>query len=203
MKTTKLIIATLLLVAALYGVVAAQSPSQTGTRESVARRCERAEDVAVRFYYNPVINQPNLSPGPLIFLPVSSQDPRVNTRPAWILYVTHPDLRSVLGVLTQSNLEWKESSAVIRLVVDPFDLPQGHHDSMEVAISCPAGSATAEVDAEHACGLLSSVSESLSSPKAREACLFTRGQFLAHQRREVSRMAISLVNWPGGRVAGP
>src|SRR5271157_2699905 len=165
MKTIKFIIA-LLLAASLYGVIRAQPAPQTGGHESVLERCERAEDVAVRFYYNPTINQPNLSPSPIIFLPVSSQDPRLDMRPAWILYVTHADLRSVLGVLGQSNFEWKESSVPTRLVVDPFDLPKDHHDSMQVGVSCPTGSATAEVDAKRVCDLLSNVSRSLSSPKA-------------------------------------
>jgi hypothetical protein len=159
----------------VYGVLRAQPASQTGGRESFLERCERAEDVAVRFYYNPMINQPNLSPSPLIFLPVSSQDPRLDTRPAWILYVVHTDLRSVLGVLGQSNLVWNESSVPTRLVVDPFDLPKDHHDSMQVALSAPTGSATAEVETKQVCDLLSNVSKSLSSPKAREAMVFYMG----------------------------
>lgn len=175
MRTTKFIITTLLLATALYGVLGAQPASQTGTHGSVLERCERAEDVAVRLYYNPMINQPNLSPGPLIFLPVSSQDPRLDTRPAWILYVTHQDLRSVLSVLAEASLEWKESNVPIRLVVDPFDLPQRHHDSMQVAVSCPTGSATAEIEAKQVCGLLSNVSKSLGSPQARDAVTFYAG----------------------------
>ena len=175
MKTTNLIIATLMLAVTVYGVLRAQSTSETGTRDSFVRGCERAEDVAVRFYYNPMINQPNLTPGPLIFLPVSSQDPRLDTRPAWILYVTHPVLRRVLGVLIQSNVEWKGSSASIRLVVDPFDLPHAHHDSMELAVSCPSGSAKAEIDAKQVCGLLSKVSKTMTSPQARDALTFYEG----------------------------
>lgn len=172
----KFLIPALLVAAAAYSAVPAQPKSQKGTHESsVVESCERAEDVAVRFYYNPMINQPNLSPGPLIFLPVSSQDPRLDTRPAWILYVTHAELRSVLDVLNRSNLEWKESNVPTRLVVDPFDLPPGHHDSMQVAITCPTGSATAEVEAKQACGLLSEVARSLSRPKAREAMSFYAG----------------------------
>lgn len=174
MKTTKFIITILLLATALYGALGAEPASQTGTG-SVLERCERAEDVALRFYYNPMINQPNLSPGPLIFLPVSSQDPRLDTRPAWILYVTHQDLRSVLSVLAEASLEWKESNVPIRLVVDAFDLPQRHHDSMQVAVSCPTGSATAEIEAKQVCRLLSNISNSLNSPKAREALSFYAG----------------------------
>ena len=142
---------------------------QRATQESVLVRCEQADDVVVRFYYSPMINEPNLSPGPMILLPVSSQDSRVNTRPGWSMYLTLPQLRSVLRVLAQSNLEWKESSAPTRLVVDPFDLPLGHHDSMQVAISYPSGSASAEVQASKVCPLLSEVYRTLSDPKAREA----------------------------------
>jgi hypothetical protein len=172
MKATKFIITMSLLAAATYAGICARSPPQSETRQSVVERSKTQADVAVRLYYNPMINQPDLSPGPLILLPVSSQDPRLDTRPAWILYVTHMELRSVLGVLAQSNLEWKESSVSTRLVVDPFDLPGGHHDSMQVAVGYPTGSATAEVEAKQVCGLLSNVSESLSSPKAREAVSF-------------------------------
>jgi hypothetical protein len=171
----KFIIAVCLAAVATYAGLRAQSPPQSETRQSVAERCKRHEDVAVRLYYNPMINQPSVSPGPLIFLPVSSQDPRLDTRPAWILYVTHTELRRVLGVLAQSNLEWKESSVSTQLVVDPFKLPGGHHDSMQVAVSCPTGSATAEVEAKRVCGLLSNVSGSLSSPKARETVSFYAG----------------------------
>lgn len=172
MNKPKFLVPALLVAGTVYGAVHAQPKSQTGTRKSVVEGCGRADDVAVRFYYNPMINQPNVSPGPLIFLPVSSQDPRLDTRPAWILYVTHPELRSVLGLLNRSNLEWKESSVPTPLVVDPFDLPPGHHDSMQVAVSCPAGSAIAEVEAKQACGLLSGLARSLSSPKARQAMSF-------------------------------
>lgn len=175
MNKAKFLIPALLVAAAVYGAACAQPNSQKGTHESIVESCERAEDAAVRFYYNPMINQPNLSPGPLIFLPVSSQDPRLDTRPAWILYVTHRELRSVLEVLNRLNLEWKESSVPARLVVDAFDLPPGHHDSMQMAITCTTGSATAEVEAKQACGLLSQVARSLSNPKAREAMSFYAG----------------------------
>jgi hypothetical protein len=108
-------------------------------------------------------------------LPVSSQDPLVGTKSGWLLRVTLSDLRNMLRTLVQSNLEWKESDSPKQLVVEPFGLPQPHHDSMQVAVSCPTGSATAEVGAKQACDLLSNVSKSLSSPKAREAMSFYMG----------------------------
>jgi len=169
MNKPKFLIPVLLLAAVAYGVVHGQPKPQTGTRGSVLERCEQADDVAVRFYYNPMVNEPNFAPGPVIFLPVSSQDPRLGTRPGWSLYITLAELRGVLRVLSQSNLEWKESSSPMRLVVDPFDLPAGHHDSMQIAISCPSGSATAEVEARKVCPLLSEVYGSQGNPKAREA----------------------------------
>ncbi|MFZ0233757.1 MAG: hypothetical protein WA211_02905 [Candidatus Acidiferrales bacterium] len=169
MNRPKFLIRALLLAVVAHGVVHGQPSPRIGTRESVLERCEQADDVAVRFYYNPMINEPNLAPGPVIFLPVSTQDPRLGTRPGWSLYITLAELRGVLRVLAQSNLEWKESSSPMRLVVDPFDLPAGHHDSMQVAISCPSGSATSEVEAKKVCPLLSEVYSSLGNPKAREA----------------------------------
>lgn len=175
----------LALVLAIVGCGCTQPNSQglqTGTHESVFERCLRADDVVVRLYYNPMVNEPNLSPGPVIFLPVSSQDSRLNTRPGWSFYVALPELRGVLRVLAQSNLEWSESSAPMRLVVDPFDLPPGHHDSMQVAISCPNGSATAEVSERKVCPLLSDVYRSLSDAKAREA--------LAHWTGSVSCVVV-------------
>ena len=48
----------------------------------------------IRFWYLPPDN--DLTPGPLIFLPVSSQDPRLDTRPAWVLYVSLSDLHNVV-----------------------------------------------------------------------------------------------------------
>jgi hypothetical protein len=175
MNKPKSLIPMLVLSAAVCGVLRAQAAPQTGGRESVLERCERAEDVAVRFYYNPMINQPNVSPGPLIVLPVSTQDPQVGTKSGWLLRVTLSDLRDVLRTLGQSKLDWKDSDSPKQLVVEPFGLPQPHHHTMEVAVSSPAGSATAEVDAKQACGLLSDVSKSLSSSKARNAVSFYAG----------------------------
>ena len=126
----------------------------------------------MRFYYNPTINEPSLSPGPLVVLPVSSQDPQVDTKSGWLLRITLSDLRGVLRTLIQSNREWKDSESPRQLVVRGFDLPNPHHQSMEVAISCSAGSTAAEVETKQVCDLLSNVSESLSSPKAREAMSF-------------------------------
>jgi hypothetical protein len=159
----------LFLAAAAYGVLRAQTQTPTEAHESVLERCQRADDVTLRFYYNPTINEPNFSPGPVIFLPVSSQDPRLGTRPGWSLYITLADLRDVLHVLADSHPEWKESDSPKQLVVDPFALPQPHHTSMEVAVSCPTGSATAQVDARRICTLLSQVYGALNNAKARQA----------------------------------
>jgi hypothetical protein len=175
MKRTKPIIAVCLLAVAVYAGVRAQSANQTGPRGSVVERCGLADDVVVRFYYNPMINEPNVSPGPLIILPVSSQDPQAGTKSGWLLRITLSDLRSVLQTLVQSNLEWTDSESPRQLVVRGFDLPHPHHDSMEVAVSCPAGSAKAEVEAKQVCGLLSNVSKSMSNPQARDAVTFYGG----------------------------
>ena len=122
-----------------------------------------------------MINEPNLSPGPLILLPVSSQDPQVGTKSGWLLRVTLSNLRSVLRTLVQSNLKWTDSESPRQLVVPGFNLPRPHHDSMEVAVSCPAGSAKAEVEAKQVCGLLSNVTKSLSSPQSHDAVTFCAG----------------------------
>lgn len=175
MKKTKFTFAVLLLAAAVCGCRRTQRAPQSGTHGSVVERCELAEDVAVRFYYNPMIHEPNVSPGPLIVLPVSSQDTQVGTKSGWLLRITLSDLRNMLRTLVQSNLEWKDSDSPKQLVVEPFGLPQPHHHSMEVAVSCPTESATAEVEAKQVCGLLSDVSKSLSSPKARDAVSFYAG----------------------------
>jgi hypothetical protein len=200
MKERRFIIPAVLLAAMVYGVVSARPALQTGTHRSVVEQCGLAEDVVVRFYYNPMINQPNLSPGPLIVLPVSSQDPQVGTKSGWLLRITLADLHSMLRTLVQSNLECKESDSPKQLVVEPFGLPQPHHDSMQVAVSCPTGSATAEVEARQVCRLLSNVSKSLSSPTAREAVSFygrtvscssaVRGGSHGGNSRSVRRMAV-------------
>lgn len=149
-------------------------PADEGGRPpSFMERSVKDEDIVVRFYYNPLVDEPmNISPGPLILMPVSSQDPRLDTRQAWILYVTLPELRNVLRVLSQANLEWRESKAPKQLVVDPFDLPQPHHDSMEVAVTSRWESAIADTEAKRVCGLLSDLSNAVSSTKTRDSLAF-------------------------------
>ena len=88
----------LLAVALLSTYVRAEGSGKAD--QSVRQHCEVAEDVAIRFWYLPPDN--DLTPGPLIFLPVSSQDPRLDTRPAWVLYVSLSDLHNVVRVLDQS-----------------------------------------------------------------------------------------------------
>ena len=117
----------------LVGCRQKPTPRSDPKPDSFLSRAIRAEDVVVRFYYEPMVNEPtNTSPGPLILMPVSSQDPRLGTRPAWILYVTLADLRRVLQVLDTTPLSWKESPNPKQLVVSGFELPHPHHDSMEV-----------------------------------------------------------------------
>lgn len=189
MNKSKFVIPVLLLAAAAYSVVRAQPRTQPGAHQSVLKRYLRTDDVALRFYYNPMVNEPNLSPGPVIFLPVSSQDPRLGTRPGWSLYITLADLRNVLEVLVNSHLAWKESDSPRQLVVDPFALPQPHHTSMEVAVSCPTGSAAAEVDAPRVCPLLSEVYGALANPRARQAFAHWTGSVdcvVVRPRREPS-----------------
>jgi hypothetical protein len=135
--------------------------------QSVLQRGETADDVTVRFYYNP--GPDDISPGPLILLPASSQDPRLGTRPGWILYLTLSDLRSVLRVLERSELKWKESGAAKQLVVDPFQLPHLDRGTMEISVSYPRGSATAELELKQACPLLSDVYNSVSDSKSRSS----------------------------------
>lgn len=144
-------------------------------RSSFLQRSMKAEDVVVRFYYEPSTDEPpNISPGPLILMPVSSQDPRLGTRPAWILYVTLVDLRRGLQVLGKTPLLWKGSARPKQLVVDPFDLPNPHHSSMEIAVTTSDESATAELEANHVCKLLSDLSDAVTSVKARDGIAFYR-----------------------------
>jgi len=149
------------------------APTQGTTDQSVVQRCEVAEDVAIRFWHLPP--DTDSAPGPLILLPASSQDPRLDTRPAWVLYVSLSDLHRVVRILAQTHLEWKESNAPKQLVVDPLQLPQLDRQAIEIAMSYPSGSATAELKTEQICPLLSSVYGSLVSPKARESMAFWTG----------------------------
>ena len=149
------------------------APTQGTTDHSVVQRCEVAEDVAIRFWYLPPGT--DSTPGPLILLPASSQDPRLDTRPAWVLYASLSDLHRIARILGQSHLEWKESDAPRQLLVDPLQLPQLDRQTMEIAMSFPSGSATAELKTERICPLLSSVYGSLVSPKARESMAFWTG----------------------------
>jgi hypothetical protein len=169
---SKLIAASLVLILASLPCCQ-HEPKQRTADQSVVEHCETAEDIAVRFWYLP----PNTdsTPGPLILLPASSQDPRLDTRPAWVLYVSLSDLHSVVRVLAQSRLEWRESSAAKQLVVDPFQLPRLDRQTMEIAMSYPNRSAKTELKAERICPLLSRAYGALVSPKARETMAFWTG----------------------------
>jgi hypothetical protein len=150
---------------------------QASTQQRLIEKCEGDEDVAVRLYYDP------FRPGdklywprpPLIFLPVSSRDPRLNTRPAWILYVTFPQLRRVLHVLENPKFSWEESDIPRKLVVDPFDLPKTHLESMEVAVACSHGSAVTRVESQNICSFLSDISGVLDNKVARDNFSFYMG----------------------------
>jgi hypothetical protein len=135
--------------------------------QSVLRGCQAAEDAGVRFWYDPPDQDSALTP--LVLLPTSSQDPRLDSRPAWILYLSHSDLRSVFRVLAEANLKWTEFDAPQRLVVDPFQLPHISHQVMQIAISYPGGSATAEINSARIHPLMDSVYCAVSSSKARDS----------------------------------
>jgi hypothetical protein len=135
--------------------------------QSVLNRCESEDDVAIRLWYLP--SDSNSTQGPLILLPTSSQDPRLDTRPAWILYVSLGEIHNVVRVLAQSNLRWKESSIPRKLVVDPLQLPHLGPHTMEIAVSYPTGSAIAEVTGDRVQPLIFKAYCALSSPKARES----------------------------------
>jgi len=69
-------------------------------------------------------------------------------------------------------MPWKEIPSQIKVLVAPFELPQPHHNFMQIALSCPAGSATTEVQSQDVCPLMLEVENSLPSPKARDAFRF-------------------------------
>ena len=151
-----------------------QLAAQSSSPRSFLDRSMKDEDVVVRFYYNPLVNGEGTAHSPLIFMPVSSQDPRLGTRISWILYLTIVDLRRVLHVLHVPQFLWKEAPIRKQLAVDPFDLPEPHHDSMEIAVTSSQGSATAELDANRVCDLFSEISNAVTNVKARNSLIFYR-----------------------------
>lgn len=160
---------------AVFGCRQKPIPRDDTNPDSFLLHALKAEDVVVRFYYEPMVNEPtNISPGPLILMPVSSQDPRLGTKPAWIVFVTLTDLRRVLQVLAQAPLSWKESPSPRQLVVEPFALPNPHHDSMEVAVTTSNESATAELKASRVCNMLADLSNAITNMKARDGITFYR-----------------------------
>jgi hypothetical protein len=136
---------------------------------------QETKDVGVRLWYLP----PNtdLTPGPLIFLPVSSQDPRLDTKDSWILYVSFSDIHNVLQVLAKSNLEWRESREPIQLIVDYLNLPRLDGHSMDIAVSSPNGSATAKIAHDRVQSLISRLYCGLTSSRARESLAIWSGTF--------------------------
>lgn len=138
----------------------------------MATRCIKAEDVGVRLYYDPLIKGEKTVHGPCIFLPVSSQDPRLGQRPAWVLYVTLSDLRKELALLAEQQFSWTDSPNPKQLIVDAFDLKLPPHGGMEIVVTCPEGSAVTEVESRKICGLLSDMSKVLRNAKARDSLAF-------------------------------
>lgn len=148
--------------------------SAYNNKSEVATACSTQADVSIRLYYNPMAQGEGKAHSPCIFLPVSMEDPRLGTRSAWILYDELNDIQSVLRILSRQQLDWHESPARMRLVVEPFDLPQPQHTSMEVAVACPRGSAVAQVKKEQICPLLSEISKVLVNSTAKESFDFYR-----------------------------
>jgi hypothetical protein len=185
-----------LLVSAILAACS-HSPSRGTAEQSVVQGGLVAGDIAVRFWYLPVDD--NFSPGPIILLPVSSQDPRLDTRPGWILYLSLSDMHNVIRILLQSHLQWAESAASEQLVVDPLQLPTFDHQTMQIAISYPNVSAEAKIKTERICPLVSDVYGVLKSPKARESMAFWAGSINCIMK---SDQASSPTN-SGGRVAHP
>jgi hypothetical protein len=149
-----------------------QSPNTQHTTDSLVRRAVDDEDVVVRFYYNPLLHGQGTAHAPLVLMAASSQDPRLGTRSAWILYVSLGDLRRALSFLTSAEIRWKESAERQKLVVEALELPQPHHDSMQIAITSSLGSATAEIDSAKVCYILSGISDAVTNVKARDSLVF-------------------------------
>lgn len=59
-----------------------------------------------------------------------------------------------------------------QLVVDASDLPEPHHDSMEVAVTSSLGAAIAEIEAKQVCDLLSEISNAVSDTKTPDSLGF-------------------------------
>jgi hypothetical protein len=173
MKNRKCVARLMLLALSSLSACGTRQLPQGSAPQTVLELCEVAEDVGVRFWYLPP--NTNASPGPLIFLPVSSQDPRLDSRLAWVLYVSASDLHKVVRVLERSRLEWNESNISKQLIVDPLQLPRIDRHTMEIAVTYINGSATSEPKAERICPLLSNVYAALGSSKAREAMAFWTG----------------------------
>jgi hypothetical protein len=142
------------------------APVSATADQSVLSHSQSDCDVAIRFWALPP--NPDTIQGPLVLLPVSSQDPRLDTKPAWTLYVRLSDLHSVARALADSKLQWKESNQPQKMIVDPLQLPHLHRDTMQIAISYPAGSAEAEVTGDGVQLVLSKAYCALESQKARE-----------------------------------
>jgi hypothetical protein len=143
--------------------------SGRGSKIETPQTCATEPDVSIRLYYNPMVKGEGTAHSPCIFLPVSVEDPRLGTRPAWILYDSLSDVQAVLKLLSNQHFDWMESPDRAKLVVEPFELPQPQHTSMQIAVGCPHRSATTQVRQEQICALLSDISKLLENPKAKQS----------------------------------
>lgn len=140
--------------------------------ETLVGLCSQDEDIGIRLYYNPMMDGIGTAHSPMILFPASSQDPRLGTRSDWILYVTLADLRKVLHLLSQTDLSWEESASQKQIVVEAMDLPEPHHNSMQILVNCTCGSAVAELQARQVCSFLHQASRELTGPKALNSMIF-------------------------------
>lgn len=157
-----------LMVAGFSDLTSTQQSSRDNSRQPDFTQWEKAQDIGVRFWYVPTDS--DSTQGPLIFLPVSSQDPRLDTRPAWVLYVSLTDMHKLLETLAQSQLKWKESAIPQKLIVDPLSLPKLDGRAMEIEVAQPSISTIARVDYPRVGRpLMARVYCGLTSTKARES----------------------------------
>lgn len=133
----------------------------------------KADDVAVRFYYSPIVNGSGKYHAPIVVLPVSTQDPRLGTRPELSLYVTLTDLRLIINALSNSQLHWRQSPHPTLLLVHPSQLPP-QHLSMEIVVTTPEQSTTAEVEPGKICVVLEKVVNAPLDAQARDILAFYR-----------------------------
>jgi hypothetical protein len=174
-RTRSLLLLVVTAVAGVIGLnVAAWAWAQGAQTAPMPSACSTEPDVAIRLYYNPLVQGEGKAHSPCILLPVSAEDPRLGMRPAWILYDLHADIRAVVSLLSRQQLQWNVTPTRMKLVVEPFDLPGPQHNSMQIAVTCPLGSAVTDVPPKQICTLLSNISNALSNSEARASFEFYR-----------------------------